>query len=120
MIKVGVFWYSSLLSTEIIYDTEVYDEPIRCEAGLLTYSKQHKDVWDRLAAEQLCGKYASCAYNTLPRGRVWYDADEGNYTVVFYRGSEDMVRRVAPIITELFGIEGATVKIGDKTIVPDV
>ena len=76
MIKVGVFWISALLNIDIIYDIETYLTDIDCKDILITYSKQHKDVWDKLSKEQFDGKYSSYKYDTLPRGRVWYDLEE--------------------------------------------
>ena len=46
---------------------------------LITYSEQHQDVWDKLSKEQCGGKYSSYKYDTLPRGRVWYDTEEKKY-----------------------------------------
>jgi len=110
MIKVGVFWISTLLTVDIIYDIEEYSEKNNTEP-LVTYSKQHKDVWDKLSKEQYGGKYSSYNYNTLPRGRVWYDAEEKKYEVVFYRGSKDFINTMLPKIKELFRIEKADARI---------
>lgn len=48
MIKVGVFWVSVLTNIDIIYDIEEYPDDYQFEDSLLTYSKHHKDVWERL------------------------------------------------------------------------
>ena len=105
MIKVGVFWFSYLLSLDIIYDIEEYSENGSSNDVLLTYSKQHKDVWCKLSQEQCGGKYSSYKFDSLPRGRVWYDLEEKSYKIVFYSGSKDMIAIVEPRIKELFGIE---------------
>lgn len=105
MIKVGVFWFSYLLSLDIIYDIEEYSDNGSSNEVLLTYSKQHKDVWSKLSKEQCGGKYSSYKFDSLPRGRVLYDLEEKSYKIVFYRGSKDIIATVEPRIKELFGIE---------------
>jgi len=112
MIKVGVFWISALLSIDIIYDIEKYKLNEASEP-LITYSKQHKDVWDKLSKEQFGGKYSSYKYDTLPRGRVWYDTEEKQYEVVFYKGSKEFVKTMTPRIKELFGIEKAKARLDE-------
>ena len=107
MIKVGVFWVSALLDIDIILDIEEYPEDYQSKDMLVTYSKQHKDVWERLSKEQFGGKYSSYNFDTLPRGRVWYDLEEKAYKIVFYRGSKDFVDTIAPKIKKLFGIAQA-------------
>ena len=109
MIKVGVFWVSALLDIDIILDIEEYPEDYQSKDMLVTYSKQHKDVWERLSKEQFGGKYSSYNFDTLPRGRVWYDLEEKAYKIVFYRGSRDFVDTIAPKIKKLFGIDKAEV-----------
>lgn len=111
MIKVGVFWFSMLLSLDIIYDIEYYPDDNHSEEVLLTYSKQHKDVWGKLSAEQCSGKYKLFQYDALPRGRVWYDLEKKVYEIVFYRGSKDIIDMVAPKIKSLFEIENAIINI---------
>lgn len=46
VIKVGVFWVSVLINIDIIYDIEEYPDDYQFQDALLTYSKQHKDVWE--------------------------------------------------------------------------
>ena len=104
MIKVGVFWVSALLDIDIIFDIEEYPDDYQSEDMLLTYSKQHKDVWERLSKEQYGGKYSIYKFDTLPRGRVWYDLEEKSYKIVFYRGSKEFINAIAPKIKKLFGI----------------
>ena len=113
MIKVGVFWISALLSVDIIYDIETYSTDIDCKEILITYSKQHKDVWEKLSKEQFDGKYSSYKYDTLPRGRVWYDLEEKKYKIAFYCGSKAFVESVAPKILSRFGIEQAEIINGE-------
>lgn len=111
MIKVGVFWASMLFSVDIIYDIEEY--PSDSKEMLITYSKQHQDVWDKLSKEQCGGKYSSYKYDTLPRGRVWYDTEEKKYEIVFYKGSKDFIQIIASKIKKLFGIEKAEIRIDE-------
>ena len=105
MIKVGVFWVSTLSSVDIIFDIEEYPDDYQFEDMLLTYSKQHKDVWGKLSKKQCDGKYSTYKFDTLPRGRVWYDCEEKTYEIVFYRGSQEFVKTIAPKIKNLFGID---------------
>ncbi len=105
MIKVGVFWGSALLSVDIIFDVEEYPDDYQSEDALLTYSKQHKDVWERLSKEQYGGKYSIYKFDTLPRGRVWYDLEEKSYRIVVYRGSKEFINTIVSKVKELFGID---------------
>ena len=109
MIKVGVFWVSVLLDIDIIFDIEEYSDDYKSEDMLLTYSKQHKDVWERLSKEQCGGKYSTYKFDALPRGRVWYDLEEKAYKIVVYRGSKEFINAIAPKIKKLFGIDKAEV-----------
>ena len=109
MIKVGVFWVSAFLDIDIIFDVEEYPNDYQSKDILLTYSKQHKDVWERLSKEQCGGKYRNYKFDTLPRGRVWYDLEEKAYKIVFYRGSKEFINTIAPKIKELFGIDEAEI-----------
>ena len=109
MIKVGVFWVSVLLTVDIIFDIEEYPEDYQSKDMLVTYSKQHKDVWERLSKEQCGGKYSTYKFDALPRGRVWYDLEDKSYKIVFYRGSKEFVNTIAPKIKELFGIDEAEI-----------
>lgn len=109
MIKVGVFWVSVLLDIDVIFDIEEYPDDYQAEDMLITYSKQHKDVWGRLSKEQCGGKYSTYKFDDLPRGRVWYDLEEKTYKIVFYRGSRDFVDTIAPKIKKLFCIDKAEV-----------
>ena len=109
MIKVGVFWVSAFLDIDIILDIEEYPEDYKDEDMLLTYSKQHKDVWEKLSKEQYSGKYSGYKFDTFPRGRVWYDLEEKYYKIVFYRGSKEFVNTIAPKIKEIFGIDKAEI-----------
>lgn len=111
MIKVGVFWVSVLLDIDIIFDIEEYSDDYKSEDMLLTYSKQHKDVWERLSKEQCGGKYSTYKFDALPRGRVWYDLEEKAYKIVVYRGSKEFINAIAPKIKELFDITEADVTI---------
>lgn len=105
MIKVGVFWVSALLNVDIIFDIEEYPDYYQKKDALLTYSKQHKDVWKRLSKEQCNGKYNLYKFDTLPRGRVWYDLEEKSHKIVFYRGSEEFINMTLPKIKRLFNID---------------
>ena len=109
MIKVGVFWVSVLLDIDIIFDIEEYSDDYQDKEMLITYSKQHKDVWKKLSKEQCGGKYSTYKFDALPRGRVWYDLEEKTYKIVFYRGSKEFANAIAPKIKELFGIIGADI-----------
>ena len=109
MIKVGVFWVSVLLDIDVIFDIEEYSDDYKSEDMLLTYSKQHKDVWERLSKEQCGGKYSTYKFDAIPRGRVWYDLEEKDYKIVFYRGSKEFVNTIVPKIKELFGIDEAEI-----------
>lgn len=109
VIKVGVFWVSVLINIDIIYDIEEYPDDYQFEDTLLTYSKQHKDVWERLSKEQLGGKYSIYQFDTFPRGRVWYDLEEKTYKIVFYRGSKAFINMIVPKIKELFDIGEAEI-----------
>ena len=104
MIKVGVFWASVLLTVDIIFDIEEYPDDYQSKDMLLTYSKQHKDVWEKLSKEQYCGKYSAYKFDSLPRGRVWYDLEEKTYEIVFYRGSQGFIKAIAPKIKKIFNI----------------
>ena len=105
MIKVGVFWASVLLNVDIIFDVEEYPDDYKSEDMLLTYSKQHKDVWEKLSKEQCGGKYSTYKFDALPRGRVWYDLEEKAYKIVFYRGSKEFVNMVMQEVKKVFEIE---------------
>ena len=109
MIKVGVFWASVLLNVDIIFDVEEYPDDYQSKDMLLTYSKQHKDVWKKLSKEQCGSKYSTYKFDALPRGRVWYDLEEKTYKIVFYRGSKEFVNTIATKIKELFGIDEAEI-----------
>ncbi len=111
MIKVGVFWVLALLDIDIIYDIEEYHDDYQSEYMLLTYSKQHKDVWENLSKEQCGGKYSTYKFDALPRGRVWYDLEEKAYKIVVYRASKEFINAIAPKIKELFDITEADVTI---------
>ena len=69
MIKVGVFWVSALLDIDVIFDIEEYSDDYQDKEMLITYSKQHKDVWEKLSKEQYGGKYSIYKFDALPRGR---------------------------------------------------
>ena len=105
MIKVGVFWVSAFLNVDVIFDIEEYPDDYSSEDELLTYSKQHKDVWEKLSKEQYKGKYSVYKFDSLPRGRVWYDLEEKKYEIVFYRGSQEFINAIAPRIKNIFGID---------------
>lgn len=107
MIKVGVFWVSALLEIDVIFDIEEYSDDYQDKEMLITYSKQHKDVWEKLSKEQYGGKYSIYKFDALPRGRVWYDLEEKAYKIVVYRGSKEFINTIAPKIKELFGIDKA-------------
>ena len=76
---------------------------------MITYSKQHKDVWGNLSKNQHNGKYSSYQYDTLPRGRVWYDIEEQSYKIVFYRGSKEFVDMISPKVMEVSSIAKAEI-----------
>ena len=40
---------------------------------------------------------------------MWYDLEEKDYKIVFYRGSKEFVNTIAPKIKELFGIDKAEI-----------
>ncbi len=109
MINVGVFWVISLLTVDIIYDIEEYPDDYQSEDMLLTYSKQHKDVWEKLSKEQYGGKYSAYKFDTFPRGRIWYDLEEKYYRIVFYRGSEKFIDTMGRKVMELFDIDEAEI-----------
>ena len=111
MIKVGVFWVSVVLDIDIIFDVEEYSNDYQDKEMIITYSKQHKDVWERLSKEQCGGKYSTYKFDALPRGRVWYDLEEKTYKIVFYRGSKEFINAIAPKIKELFDVTEADVTI---------
>ena len=111
MIKVGVFWVSVVLDIDIIFDVEEYFNDYQAEDMIITYSKQHKDVWEKLSKEQCGGKYSTYKFDALPRGRVWYDLEEKTYKIVFYRGSKEFINAIAPKIKELFDVTEADVTI---------
>ena len=100
MIKVGVFWVSVVLDIDIIFDVEEYSNDYQDKEMIITYSKQHKDVWEKLSKEQCGGKYSTYKFDALPRGRVWYDLEEKTYKIVFYRGSKEFINAIAPKIKE--------------------
>lgn len=81
MIKVGVFWVAAFLGVDIIFDIEEYPDDYQAKDMIITYSKQHKDVWERLSKVQCAGKYSTYKFDALPRGRVWYDLEEKIYAV---------------------------------------
>ena len=113
MIKVGVFWVSALLDIDFIFDIEEYPDDYQDKEMLITYSKQHKDVWEKLSKEQYGGKYSTYKFDALPRGRVWYDLEEKAYKIVVYRGSKEFINAIAPKIKELFDITEADVTIAN-------
>lgn len=105
MIKVGVFWVFALLDVDIIFDTEEYSDDCLSNETLLTYSKQHKDVWEKLTEEQCKGKYSIYSFDALPRGRVSYDAKEKYHKIVFYCRSKEFINTALPKLKKLFAIE---------------
>lgn len=109
MIKVGVFWASVLLDIDVIFDIEEYSNDYQAEDMIITYSKQHKDVWEKLSKEQCGGKYSTYKFDALPRGRVWYDLEEKAYKIVVYRGSKAFINMIVPKIKELFDIGEAEI-----------
>ena len=111
MIKVGIFWVSAFLDIDIIFDVEEYSNDYQDKEMIITYSKQHKDVWEKLSKEQCGGKYSTYKFDALPRGRVWYDLEEKTYKIVFYRGSKEFINAIAPKIKELFDVTEADVTI---------
>ena len=109
MIKVGVFWAFVFIGVDIIYDFEEYPDDYQSNETILTYSKQHKDVWSNLSREQKNGKYSCYQYDYLPRGRLYYDLEKKSYNLIFYSGSKDFLNLVSPKILSLFGIESAEI-----------
>ena len=109
MIKVGIFWVSAFLDIDIIFDVEEYSNDYQVEDMIITYSKQHKDVWEKLSKEQCGGRYRNYKFDAIPRGRVWYDLEEKAYKIVLYRGSKEFVNTIATKIKELFGIDEAEI-----------
>ena len=107
MIKVGIFWASAFWDIDIIFDVEKYSNDYQAEDMIITYSKQHKDLWETLSKEQCGGKYSTYKFVALPRGRVWYDLEEKAYKIVVYRGSKEFINTIVPKIKELFGIDEA-------------
>ena len=103
----------TLFTIDIIYDVEEYPDKYNSKDTLITYSKQHKDVWSSLSKKQHNGKYSVYQYDTLPRGRVWYDVEEKKYKIAFYSGSKAFVESVAPKILSIFGIEQAEIINGE-------
>ena len=97
------------LLDDIIYDIEEYPDDYQDKEMLITYSKQHKDVWGKLSKEQCGGKYSIYKFDALPRGRVWYDLEEKTYKIVFYRGSKAFINMIVPKIKELFDIGEAEI-----------
>ena len=96
---------SVLLNVDIIFDVEEYPDDYQSKDILLTYSKQHKDVWEKLSKEQCGGRYRNYKFDAIPRGRVWYDLEEKDYKIVFYRGSKEFISRVAQEVKNAFAIE---------------
>jgi len=109
MIRVGVFWVFLSLDIDIIYDIEEYPDDYQLKEILLTYSKQHKDVWKYLSKEQINGKYSCYQYDDLTRGRIFYDFEQKKYNLMFYFGSEYFIKLVSPKILSLFGIDKAEI-----------
>lgn len=109
MIKVGVFWVAAFLGVDIIFDIEEYPDDYQAKDMIITYSKQHKDVWERLSKVQCAGKYSTYKFDALPRGRVWYDLEEKIYKIVFYRGSKEFINTMGLKIEEVFGITEADI-----------
>ena len=111
MIQVGVFWIFLSLDIDIIYDIEEYPNNYQSKEDLLTYSKQHKDVWAKLAKEQCNGKYSLYKYDTLPRGRVSYNIEDKSYNIVFYRNSKELIEVVLPKLKKLFALSDEIINI---------
>lgn len=109
MIKVGIFWVAAFLGVDIIFDIEEYPDDYQAKDMIITYSKQHKDVWERLSKVQCAGKYSTYKFDALPRGRVWYDLEEKIYKIVFYRGSKEFINTMGLKIEEVFGITEADI-----------
>ena len=100
---------SAFLDIDIIFNVEEYSNDYQAEDMIITYSKQHKDVWEKLSKEQCGGKYSTYKFDALPRGRVWYDLEEKTYKIVFYRGSKAFINMIVPKIKELFNIGEAEI-----------
>ena len=74
MIKVGVFWVSALLSVDIIFDVEEYHDDYQSEDMLITYSKQHKDVWKSFQGNNVVASIAFInltLYHAVECGMIW-------------------------------------------------
>lgn len=111
MIQVGVFWIFLSLDIDIIYDIEEYPNNFQSKEDLLTYSKQHKDVWAKLTKEQCNGKYSLYKYDTLPRGRVSYNIEDKSYNIIFYRNSKELIEVVLPKLKKLFALSDEIINI---------
>ena len=109
MIKVGVFWVAAFLGVDFIFDFEEYPDDYQAKDMIITYSKQQKDVWERLSKVQCAGKYSTYKFDALPRGRVWHDLEEKIYKIVFYRGSKEFINTMGLKIEEVFGITEADI-----------
>lgn len=111
MIQVGVFWIFLSLDIDIIYDIEEYPNDYQSREVLLTYSKQHKDVWANLAKQQCGGKYSLYKYDALMRGRVSYNLEDKSYNIIFYRTSKELIDATMPKLKKLFDINEAVVNV---------
>ena len=111
MIRVGVFWIFLSLGIDIIYDIEEYPNDYQSKEILLTYSKQHKDVWAKLAKEQCNGKYCLYKYDALLRGRVSYNIEDKTYNIIIYRASKELIEVALPKLKELFDLSDEAINI---------
>ena len=111
MIRTGVFWIFLSIDIDVIFDIEEYPDNYQLNEKLLTYSKQHKDVWGCLSKEQINGKYSCYQYDDLPRGRIFYDLEQKKYILMFYSGSKYFLNLVSPKIVSLFGIDKAEITV---------
>lgn len=111
MLRVGVFWIFFSLDIDIVYDIEEFPNNYQSKEVLLTYSRQHKDVWEKLAKEQCDAKYNRYKYDALPRGRVSYNIEDKSYNIIFYRTSKELIDATMPKLKKLFDINEAVINV---------
>lgn len=109
--SVGIFWVDT--ESQELRDVEASQLQLTGkEHGPLTHNRTHRTKWQKLSnhakKRKQSGKdydaYYLQDYSQIPRGRVWFDADSGNYFVTvgdWYKEIESWLR---PLIVDEFDI----------------
>lgn len=65
---------------DIIWDKEEYEITTDTK-NIIDYSKEHKDIWQKLVSTQYGGKYSRYPYDFFYRGRIAFDCATQSYSI---------------------------------------